>query len=248
MGFSSSKIPSAAPGQALKLTGIKKIDKLYNELEEEVKKIEFSRTEVDLRFTDFIRSLGCEKLWERCPEFYEIMRIFIVVIATNGKGTSNGIIFEKDEPPYLKCQYKGYSFKIKKLIKNYEDYIMTVEDINKKIDDLKNHFGEELISRIEEQYKNVTKYAIRSKYEMDDMLTCIDIVDKNNKRIIKCTENVSKLLDLPEDLKTLIWKVFDQSCKPPFLDKIIQQAAQARIEGLTSPEAIVKLFWPLPST
>ena len=62
MGFSSSKIKTPLPDQILKLPGIEEYDEIYEDLEENIKNIQEIRTELDLRFTDFIRALGADKL------------------------------------------------------------------------------------------------------------------------------------------------------------------------------------------
>lgn len=243
----TSKIPSSYPGQVLKLTGIDEIDYFYMTQEPNIQRIEKARTEVDLRFTDFLRSLGSTKLWERCPNFQEVMRMMIVVIATNGKADINSMEWT-DDPPYIKFECNVFSYKLRLLIEDYSEYIQTVNSFNEEIKDINETFDSATIkTRLKKIYKNVTDQLIDYQYSTEDMISCVQIVDKNDSVIRKSLTDMNKLCELSTTVKNDIKEVFSESRVPPRIDKIIQQATQAMFEGLKAPETIVNYFWPYPN-
>ena len=93
MGGYNSKIPSPHPGQMLKFIGLPEYNDFFEKLEEEVKQIDHIRTEIDLRFTDFIRSLGVDRIWEKYPEFDQMIGILLIVLVVNGKGGLTNIVY-----------------------------------------------------------------------------------------------------------------------------------------------------------
>lgn len=244
----TSKIPTSYPGQVLKLIGIDEIDIFYMTQEANIQRIDHVRTEVDLRFTDFLRNLGARKLWERCPNFQEVMRMLIVVLSTNGKGNIHSIAWQ-DESPYINFESNVFSYKLRLLIEDYTDYVNTVESFKNEMLELKNNFDLQIIQpTLKSIYKEVTEKLINAGYSTNDMITCVEIIDKNDSLIRKSISNMDKLIHLAAILKNDIKIVFDESKIPPRLDKIIQQAAQAMFEGLSTPETIVTYFWPYPSS
>ena len=55
------------------------------------------------------------------------------------------------------------------------------------------------------------------------------------------------MLALGEIVRKSIKTVVTQSKLSPWFDKIILQVSQAMFEGLSSPDIIVKYFWPHPN-
>lgn len=247
MGSSSSKVPAPHQGQALKLIGLPDYDEFYKSYESHVKRIDHIRTEVDLRFTDFIKSLGATKLWERCSKFEEMMKMMIVVLATNGKGDINSILWT-EEPPYIQFVSHEYSKQIKRLIEDFSQYVNRVNYYQKELLEIQDKFlKQELDKKLEEINEKAADDVIQNQYSTEDMIRCMEIVDENYKEIMKAVDSVDKLIDLDETVKSEIFKVFKESKAQPRVDRIIQQVAQAMFEGLSSPETIVRYFWPYPN-
>lgn len=246
MGGESSKIPSPYPGQLLKLTGIVEFDEVYEELEESIKEIEYCRIEIDLRFTDYIYSLGAPKLWERCSDFKETLRMMLVVLATNKKGNINSIRYEPS-PPYLHFVLAEYSYSIKALVDNFKSYVTTVHEISQELKNMETKFDEiDLNQKLEDIHNELLNKTVENHYCTKDMISVAQIANSNNKLISKSVESLKKIFELGHTIKNEISDVFRESRKSPRLDKIIQQASQAMFEGLGTPEAIVKYFWPYP--
>ena len=133
MGFSQSKIPETTPGQILKLVGLPDIDKAYEDLEDFVKDVDHIRTEVDLRFTDFIKSLGASKLWEIYNQLSEILRMYILVLAINLKDEIIRIEYDELVRPYIIVNKKHFPYSVRRLISNFEDYTFALTDAREKL-------------------------------------------------------------------------------------------------------------------
>ncbi|OMJ82646.1 hypothetical protein SteCoe_16564 [Stentor coeruleus] len=247
MGNNSSKVPTPHQGQALKLIGLKEYDDFYKSYESHVKRIDYIRTEVDLRFTDFIKSLGATKLWERCSKFQEMMKMMIIVLATNGKGDINSILWT-EEPPYIQFVSHKYSKQIKRLIEDFSQYVFRVHDYQKELLEIQDNFyKQELNKRLDDINEKAADDVIEKEYSTEDMIRCMEIVDQNYREIMKAVDSVDKLIDLDETVKSEIFEVFKESKAQPRVDRIIQQVAQAMFQGLSSPEMIVRYFWPYPN-
>ena len=179
MGGTSSRIPAFYPGQALKLIGISTYDDFFRDLEKEMINIDYVRTELDLRFTDFIRSLGCAKLWERCPDFEEMVRIMIVVLVTNGKGKLANITY-KEKSPYLYFNISYYSYYMRALINDYNEFIRAVDTL---INQLQPSYQKLFELKIDEQVKqylnNIAEEVIKMDYDTEDAMNAIRIVEEN---------------------------------------------------------------------
>jgi len=102
-------------------------------------------------------------------------------------------------------------------------------------------------SKIEDNLGMVSECAIQNNYSVKDSIKAIKISQENKEIIFKAFVSLEKMLELPLIAKKGITKVFYESQRSPTLDKIIQQAAQAQYEELSTPESIVQHFWPYPS-
>ena len=247
MGKSSSKIPVSYPDQVLKRTGIAKCDEHLCVLNKDVKAIDDIRTELDLRFTDFIRSLNASYIWEKCPEFKEMIKIMLVVLATNGKGSITTFI---DEPPYIEFgNNSSFNRMLFPVIKNFEAYIDAVDHLIVQLKELKQRFDDmDVTSIVDHNYDKIAGYVIEGEYSIHDMVQAVQIVDSNNKNIMKAMTSLEHMLQLPAQVKSDIKFILHEYQKVNILDKILQQILQVIGEGLSSPEAIVNHIWPYPYT
>ena len=104
----------------------------------------------------------------------------------------------------------------------------------------------EINEKLQEIHENIVKEVIKLEYSTKEMLKCVEIVEENNRLIKKSIRSRKEMIALKGTVKNIIEEVFMESRKSPRLDKIVQQAAQAMFEGLSSPETIVRYFWPYP--
>ena len=88
---SKSQIQAPRPGQILLYTGISDFDKVYDQCEKPLKELMEYRTELDIRTTDFIKSLGAEKNWERRGNLKEVVNMMLVVLSASGNGNLDSI-------------------------------------------------------------------------------------------------------------------------------------------------------------
>lgn len=292
MGFSQSKIPESTPGQILKLTGVNEIDKVYEDLEDFAKDVDQIRTEVDLRFTDFIKSLGASKLWEIFNQLSEILRMYILVLAINLKGEIIQIGYNEQELPYLIINKKHFPYNVRSLISDFEDYTFALKDakerlqkiVNSKmkgVNNLKFHLEDDELDsqsefpvRIEEIhpsinldnsksnerlnniqqininvntiYSNSVRLLTKKNYSTADMISAIEIIDQNNKIILKSCESIDIYSRLENNFKTTLNQVYNEAKGAQRKDKMIQQIAHAVHEKILAPSEIVKFFWPYP--
>ena len=106
---------------------------------------------------------------------------------------------------------------------------------------------EKMIEKFKEISDNIIDKTIEKLYNTTEMIQAIQIVEKNNEIIIKSYKSLRKMLALGEIVRKSIKTVVTQSKLSPWFDKIILQVSQAMFEGLSSPDIIVKYFWPHPN-
>jgi hypothetical protein len=286
MGIGSSKIPSPPPGQILKFIGIKDLDKIYDLFEIYVRSIDHIRTEVDLRFTDFIKSLGAAKLWEIYNNFPEILKMYFLVLAIHRKGE---ITYSNEGPLEIRVNKKLFPSYVKKLIETFEEYHSALKkcknkltralqgikigeiersmrrsrvnnesshsfdsfsDSNQENNELTSQEQRSKIEMIKKHvdwiYDNAVFHLQQEKYSPIDMITAIEIIDKNNKVILKTCESIELYRNLEEKFIEETRKVLQEATTPQRKDKMIQQVAQAVHEKIFVPCEIVSYFWPYP--
>ena len=61
-------------------------------------------------------------------------------------------------------------------------------------------------------------------------------------------DSLKKMLEVPENVRSSIKRIFTESLQTNNLERIIQKAVQARHLRLASPKEIVKYFWSLEPT
>ena len=247
MGFASSKIPSTYPGQALKLVGIEEIDSHLVTFEPIVKQIDHIRTEVDLRFSDLIDSLGASKFWERGIGFNEIMRMLIIVLSINDDKGIESIKFEK-VCPFLIYDASKVSYKIKWLYNDFNDYVVAVSSSAEKLKSIQNNFNsQQVLENCEIFNEEIMEKTVGMEYSTDEMIKACEILDEDCKLIKKALNSMKKIIELNEVIKKEIKKVYKESFSTEKFPKIIQQCALAKHQGLHTPETIVRFFWPYPN-
>lgn len=286
MGFSHSQIPETTPGQILKLTGLEPIDDIYKELEIFVRKVDHIRTEVDLRFTDFIKSLGASKLWEIYSNLEEILKMYLLVLAINLKGETIRINYDQSIIPYIHVNAKVFPYNVRKVINDFEGYLhalknakenlnevirseaiknikeivldesegsqLSVDDISirESRDNGRNSDRAVCIDRIKSHTLKIYKYSVRllksKNYTTPDMIAAIEIIDTNNKTIIKACESIEIYSGLEAKFLENLNTVYKETQGAQRKDKMIQQVAHAVHEKILSPSEIVKFFWPYP--
>ena len=246
MGNGKSKIPTKYSGQILLLTGFGEYDDFYRGLEKNIRKIKAIRLNIDFRLTDFILNLGAGRLWERTPDFLEILRMLIVVLAVNHKNEVNGISYSKDHP-YFICDTSHCPYKIKSLYNNYKDYIEAVDQAIKKLNEMTENFDrDEIINTLNEHSQEIIKKTNESDYKTLEKLIAVENVSKNKEKIEEALSSIDKILKLNEDIRKNIEDAIAESKKSPKYEKIRQQCVQARVEKIFSPEEIIRKFWPFP--
>ena len=288
MGLGKSKIPKPPPGQVLKFIGHPSIDKVYEDYEVFVREVDHIRTEVDLRFSDFIKSIGAAKLWEIYNDFTEIIKMYFLVLAINLKGEMRRIKYNKDSSPFIHVNKKRFSSHVKQVIDNFEDYTkalrickkkldaalmnINIENIRKSIyqsqhnrknsdslDSLRTDKSDDNQIKMNKErqidyinnnmiwiYDNIIDILREAEYSTIDMIASIEIIDTNNKVIIKSCESIELYQKLESDFKVLISKVYEETDTPQRKDKMIQQIAQAVHEKIFIPSEVVSYFWPYP--
>ena len=288
MGCGNSKIPKSPPGQVLKFIGHPKIDKIYEDYEIFVREVDHIRTEVDLRFSDFIKSLGAAKLWEIYNDFTEILKMYFLVLAINLKGEMRKIKYNEEISPFIHVNKKRFSYYAKKTIDNFEDYAIALKFCKEKLDkavskidvddirrsihesqDIQELFdsGENLNAQISERkheikdkdskivyikktmnwiYDNIIEILKDNKYSKHEMIASIEIIDNNNKSILKSCEAIELYQKLQTEFKESLRTVYQEINTSQRKDKMIQQIAQAVHEKIFIPSEVVSYFWPYP--
>lgn len=246
MGNNKSKIPQKYSGQLLLLTGMPEYDEFYCNLEKNIRKIKAIRLNIDFRLTDFVLDLGAAKLWERKPNFLEILKMLIVVVAVNHKNEVKALNYSKSEP-YLVIDTSNCPYKIKSLYDSFKDYIQAVhQGINSLSKMMKNLDQSEIKAILKEHVEEITQKTNEFEYETSEKLKAVENVNKNKIKIKEALRNIDKILELSEEIRKNVKKSIKECKKSPNLEKIIQQCVQARIEKIFSPKDIVRKFWPFP--
>lgn len=246
MGNSKSKIPQKYSGQLLLLTGIQEYDEFYCSLERTIRKIKTVRLNIDFRLTDFILNLGAAKLWERKPNFLEILRMLIVVIAVNHKNEVRGISYSENEP-YMVVNTSHCPYKIKSLYDSFKEYIQAVHHGINSLSKMMDNLNQPAIKAIlKEHVEEITHKTTEFDYETSEKLKAVENVNKNKIKIKEGMKNIDKILELNDIIRKNVKKSIKESKKSPKLEKIIQQCVQARIEKIFAPKDIVRKFWPFP--
>lgn len=247
MGFASSKIPSTYPGQALKLVGIEEIDSYLVTFEPIVKQIDHIRTEVDLRFSDLIDSLGANKFWERGIGFNEIMKMLIIVLSINHEKGIESVKF-KETSPFLIYDTTKVSYKIRWLYNDYRDYVMAVSSSAEKLKSIQDNFNsDQVLENCESFNEEIMEKVVSLEYSTDEMIRACEILDEDCNLIKKALNSMKKIIKLNEVIRVDIRFVYDESFSTAKFPKIIQQCALAKHQGLHTPETIVRFFWPYPN-
>ena len=288
MGLRNSRIPQSPPGQVLKFIGHPKIDKIYADYEIFVREVDHIRTEVDLRFSDFIKSLGAAKLWEIYNEFTEILKMYFLVLAINLKGEMRMIKYNEDISPFIHVNKKRFSSYVKKTIDNFDDYAralkyckeklnqavfnIDVDDIRRSIHESQDTQGlcdsvenlnydrgnrehkmndkESKIVYIKETmnwiYDKIIEILQDNQYSNSEMIASIEIIDTNNKIILKSCEAIEIYQKLETEFKSTLSIVYKEIKTSQRKDKMIQQIAQAVHEKIFIPSEVVSYFWPYP--
>ena len=243
MGASRSKIPAPYPGQLLKLTGISEIDEKYIELENIIRKLKRIRMNIDFRLTDFILQLGSGKLWERNPNFKEILRMFILVLVINHEKKQDSI--EKlSSYPYLGFDTNKCSYSIKNLYECFEDYIKAVEDGVLEIKDIDPEFqNDEMNNEINHFSDLVLEKTAEEVYKTEEKLLAVENVNSNQQIIKETIKYIGKIQHLKKEIINDIGVIVDESKKS---HKIIQRSLQAKLERIYKPADIIRKFWPYP--
>jgi hypothetical protein len=246
MGSGKSKIPTKYSGQILLLTGFEDYDDFYGGLEKSIRRIKAIRLNIDFRLTDFILNLGAGKLWERTPDFLEILRMLIVVLAVNHKNEVNGISYSQNQP-YFICDTSHCPYKIKSLYDNFKDYIQAVGQGILKLNEINENFDwNEIKITLSEHNQEIIKILNESDYKTLEKLIAVENVSENKEKIEEAISSIGKILKLNEDIRRNIEDAIIESKKSPKYEKVIQQCVQARIEKIFSPEEIIRKFWPFP--
>lgn len=246
MGCKKSKIPPIKPENSLHPIGLPYYDDIYAKVQAQLHKIDEVRTELDVRFTYFIRSLGTSRLWETNPDFKEIFRITLIVLAINGKDEIKKIEFEENSLS-VKIDLKDYKKAIHSLIKDFLAYIEAMKDAKVYLESIQIDFTNiELEEFVAESYRLISDIIVKEEYTAKEMILILKRIDANNKVIKKEISSMKSMLELPMKFMEDITLVINECNQKPILDGISQQVAQAMLEGLTSPEALVKYFWPYP--
>jgi hypothetical protein len=228
MGFASSKIPSTYPGQALKLVGIEEIDSYLVTFEPIVKQIDHIRTEVDLRFSDLIDSLGANKFWERGIGFNEIMKMLIIVLSINHEKGIESVKFKETSPFLI--------------------YDMAVSSSAEKLKSIQDNFNsDQVLENCESFNEEIMEKIVSLEYSTDEMIRACEILDEDCNLIKKALNSMKKIIKLNEVIRVDIRFVYDESFSTAKFPKIIQQCALAKHQGLHTPETIVRFFWPYPN-
>jgi hypothetical protein len=231
----------------LKLVGLQEIDDLLITFEPMIKDIDFIRTEVDLRFTDFINTLGANKFWERGIGFNDIVRMLIIVLSINHEKGVESIEFTEDSP-YIKYDSKNVSYKIRWLYSDFKDYVSAVVESSEKLKKIQvSQNFEELSSTIQSLSNEITEKAISSEYTTDELIESCEIFEADLGIIKKASNSLKKIIRLAENIKLEIRDIIDESFSTSKFPKIIQQCALAKHQGLSTPETIVRFFWPYPN-
>lgn len=243
MGASRSKIPAPYPGQLLQLTGISEIDQRYLELENKIRKLKRIRMNIDFRFTDFILQLGSGKLWERQPNFKEILRMFILVLVINHEKKQDSIENLKCYP-YLSFNTNKCSYSIKNLYECFKDYIRAVEDGVIEIDEIDPEFkNDEIMNEIKNFPELVLEKTAEELYKTEEKLLAVENVDRNLRIIGETVEFIEKIKKLKVEIVRDIEIIVEESKKS---QKIIQRSLQAKLERIYQPADIIRKFWPYP--
>ena len=288
MGLGKSRIPKPPPGQVLKFIGHAKIDKIYKDYEGFVREVDHIRTEVDLRFSDFIKSIGAAKLWEIYNDFGEILKMYFLVLAINLKGEMRRIKYNKELSPFIHVNKKRFSTHVRQVINNFEDYTKALKQCKKKLntalmridienirksihenahnqemsessESLNTDKSDDIVITLNKErqieyisstmnwiYDKITEILQGEGYSTIDMISSIEIIDSNNKAIIKSCESIELYQKLEKDFKDLLSKVYEETDTPQRKDKMIQQIAQAVHEKIFIPSEVVIYFWPYP--
>ena len=175
--------------------------------------------------------------------------ILLIVLVVNGKGGLTNIVYS-NESPYLIFQKELYSSDMRNLIKDFQKYIETIEEqqaelikIKEKFEDLK--VEAEIDIKCSQIAESVTKL---DDYDIRDIVNSVSIVDANCKIIKENYDSLKKMLEVPENVRSSIKRIFTESLQTNNLERIIQKAVQARHLRLASPKEIVKYFWSLEPT
>lgn len=200
MGFSHSRIPETTPGQILKLTGIDLIDKIYEDLEIFVREVDHIRTDVDLRFTDFIKSLGASKLWEIYSNLQEILKMYLLVLAINLKGETIRISYNESLIPYIHINQKVFSYNVRRMISDFEDYTKALKDAKVKLNEVITSEDMQNIKEIEIEESEGSQMSISSislRGGRDNSVSlerknCIDHIKNHTSKIYKYSVRLLK--------------------------------------------------------
>jgi hypothetical protein len=243
MGGNKSKLPHPYPGQVLHLTGIENIDNKYKELEKLIRKIKRIRMNIDYRFTDFILELGAAKLWERQPNFREILRMFILVLVINNEKKLESITFQVNFP-YLDYKTSKSSFDIKSLYHCFTDYIGAIEGGLSEIQNITTDFDrEQNLKDVKRLLDDIFDENAMKYYKTDEKLMVVENVHRNLKIVEETLEFIEKIKNLGDEIKDDIEEIVKE-CKQS--QKIIQRCLQAELERIYKPADIIRKYWPYP--
>ena len=240
-----SQIQAPKPGQILLYTGISEFDKVYDQCEKPLKELLEFRTELDIRTTDFIKSLGAEKNWERRGNLKEVVTMMLVVLSAAGKGNLDSInVSYTHEVPFIKVSMDKLGMSTKRMMKNFEELVIFMDDLPKKLNRLVEKINK-YAARVSEFTKEIARKTQEKEFSMKDKLTAIKNTDHNGKYISKAPEDLTELLRISEEAKERIYEACDEAQASPNSDLLITRGVQASAEGLKNPKSIVERFWPI---